>query len=110
MDRYAVVTSPTFEAQARDCASFIALLCQRKGSAERWIETLTEAVLSLDQLPRRYPLVEIEPWRSLDFHRMPIKGHIVYYSVKETEKIVRVHAVIPSKMDQEKALAKLGSK
>ena len=107
METYAVKISQAFGAQASDCASSIALVCQRKGSAERWIEALTEAVLSLDQFPYRYPLVEIEPWRSKGFHRMPVKRHIVYYSVNEEEKVVQVHAVVPARMDQGNALGSL---
>ena len=76
-------------------------------SADRFIDKIEGEISKLDTNPDRIVLVEKEPWRSRGLHKYVIGNYIVYFIIVEQDKIVRVMAVVPYKMDQEKQLKKI---
>ena len=76
-------------------------------SADRFIDKIEGEISKLDTNPDRIVLVEKEPWRSRGLHKYVIGNYIVYFIIVEHDKIVRVMAVVPYKMDQEKQLKKI---
>ena len=55
-------------------------------------------------MPKRYPLIEREPWRSKGFRKMVVHNFIVYYFFDEQKQVVWVTMVIYGKRDQLNAL------
>ena len=51
-------------------------------------------------LPKKYPLIEEEPWRSEGVRKIVVKNFLVYYWIDEEYNKVQVTAVIYSKRDQ----------
>ena len=76
-------------------------------SADRFIDKIEGEISKLDTNPDRIVLVEKEPWRSRGLHKYVIGNYIVYFIIVEQDKIVRVMAVVPYKMDQEIQLKKI---
>ena len=76
-------------------------------SADRFIDKIEGEISKLDTNPDRIVLVEKEPWRSRGLHKYVIGNYNVYFIIVEHDKIVRVMAVVPYKMDQEKQLKKI---
>ena len=107
---YRVEVSNLCLLQLKAIADYVKDDLQAPEASTKWLASMEEALGSLDQFPRRYPLVEQEPWRSFGYRRMKVGKHIAYYQIKETRKTVIVIAVIASKMDQRKALGKFNAK
>ncbi len=76
-------------------------------AARHWSARLEKEITSLSYLPLRYPLLELEPWRSEGIHRMVVDKFIVYYWVDEATKTVWVIAVVLGKRDQQLALREI---
>ncbi len=51
-------------------------------------------------MPLRYPLVNEEPWRTEEIHKMSIENFIVYYWVDDAHSTVWVTAVVYCRRDQ----------
>lgn len=51
-------------------------------------------------MPRRFQLIDWEPWRGMGIHRVPINNFLVYYRIVDAEKEVWVTAVSYNKRNQ----------
>ena len=68
------------------------------------MDDLKASILKLSVLPKKYPLIEEEPWRSEGVRKIVVKNFLVYYWIDEEYNKVQVTAVIYSKRDQIKQL------
>ena len=55
-------------------------------------------------MPRRFPLVDEEPWRTEGIHKMTVDNFIVYYWVNDDTETVWITAVVYGRRDQLAAL------
>lgn len=69
------------------------------------IKDIKETILGLTDLPKRYALIDEEPWRSEGVRKTTAKYFLVYYRVDEENKRTQVTAIIYSKRDQLQQLA-----
>ncbi len=72
--------------------------------ARKWLAKLKQEISELSTMPKRFPLVEEEPWRTNGIRKMPAGNFIVYYWSDEPEHAVWVTAVIYGRRDQLAAL------
>ncbi len=107
---YRVEVSDLCLLQLKAIADYVRDDLQAPEASMKWMASMEEALGSLNQFPRRYPLVEQEPWRSFGYRRMKVGKHIAYYQINEMRKAVVVIAVIASRMDQENAFGKFNAK
>ena len=101
---YQVKISPTAALQLNQTVRYISEILLVPKIAKKWLGVMEAAILALDTLPNRYPLVEEEPWHTKNIRKMVIKGFIVYYLVNENKNVVTVTAVIYERRDQINAL------
>ena len=73
-------------------------------AADNLLDDLKASILKLSVLPKKYPLIEEEPWRSEGVRKIVVKNFLVYYWIDEEYNKVQVTAVIYSKRDQIKQL------
>jgi len=97
---YEVKLTNTAAGQLKDIISYISNILLEPEIAKRWSERIKNDILSLDNMPFRYPLVDKEPWRAEGIHKMKIENFIVYYWVNEETSVVWVTAVVYGKRDQ----------
>ena len=91
----------------RNIFLYIAVDLNAPENAERQINRLWDAILSLDELPGRYRRYETEPWHSLGMRVLPIDNFVVLYIPDLEEKIVRIVTVMYGGRDISEQLKKI---
>lgn len=69
-------------------------------TARNWLANMKKEIRSLSQLPRRFPLVDEEPWHSDGIRKLIANNYFVYFYIDENSYEVWVIAVVYSGMDQ----------
>lgn len=90
--------------QLKNTIGYISDVLLAPEAAKQWSDRIKNDILSLYQLPSRYPLVDDEPWRSEGIHKMPVENFVVYYWVDNDNATVWVTAVVYGRRDQISAL------
>lgn len=90
--------------QMREIAHYISYDLMASEAADNLLDDLKASILKLSVLPKKYPLIEEEPWRSEGVRKIVVKNFLVYYWIDEEYNKVQVTAVIYSKRDQIKQL------
>ena len=90
--------------QMREIAHYISYDLMAPEAADNLLDDLKASILKLSVLPKKYPLIEEEPWRSEGVRKIVVKNFLVYYWIDEEYNKVQVTAEIYSKRDQIKQL------
>lgn len=90
--------------QLKEAVRYISTVIHEPETARHWSGRLQKAILSLDHMPFRYPLVDEEPWRTEGIRKMPVDNFIVYYWANEETAAVWITAVVYGRRDQLSAL------
>lgn len=90
--------------QMREIAHYISYDLMAPEAADNLLDDLKASILKLSVLPKKYPLIEEEPWRSEGVRKIVVKNFLVYYWIDEEYNKVQVTAVIYIKRDQIKQL------
>ena len=90
--------------QMREIAHYISYDLMAPEAADNLLDDLKASILKLSVLPKKYPLIEEEPWRSEGVRKIVVKNFLVYYWIDEEYNKVQVTVVIYSKRDQIKQL------
>jgi len=77
-------------------------------AANRLVDKLEAAILSLSSNPERIPLTHEEPWHSRGIHKMVTGKYIIYFLILDEINTVRVMAVVYGRRDQKKQLKEMG--
>lgn len=91
----------------RNIFLYIAVDLSSPENAEKQIERLWDAILSLDELPERYRCYEDEPWHSRGMRVLPIDNFVILYIPYLEEKVVRIVNIMYSGRDISKQLKKI---
>ncbi len=90
--------------QIQEILSYISNILMAPQTAVAWADLLEDKISSLDVMPERFPFIDIEPWKTLGYHKMSVKNFLVYYYIDDNTKTVWVTAVIYGRRDQLEAL------
>ena len=88
--KYKVVLTEQADIDLRDIYEYIAFTLLVPEIAIGQLERIEQAILSLDEMPKRFKLLELEPWYSRGIHQMPVDNFIVFYIPNNEEKKVTV--------------------
>lgn len=91
----------------RNIFFYIAVDLNAPENAERQINRLWDAILSLDELPERYRRYEDEPWYSRGMRVLPIDNFVILYIPYLEEKVVRIVTVMYGGRDISEQLKKI---
>ncbi len=86
--------------QMRDIVGYISKSLCEPTIARRWSAKIQKAILTLDEMPLRNPLVQNEPWRTRGVRKMIVNNYIVYYLVDEPGAVVWITAVVYGRQEQ----------
>ena len=90
---YSVFYSIKSQADLNNIYSYIAFSLNEYETANAMFNAITGAVDSLEEMPMRHPFVDIEPHRSRQIRKMPVKNFLVFYIAnqeKQSVEIVRI--------------------
>lgn len=81
----------------RDLRSIFEYIAFKLGSMENAIGQLSrleKEIYALCELPERYRLYELEPWRSLGTRLFPVDNYCVFYLTNQEKDVVDVIRVL----------------
>ena len=90
---YSVFYSAKAQADLNSIYSYIAFSLNEIETAVAMFNTITEAIDSLENMPERHPLLDMEPHKSRQIRKMPVKNYLVFYIAnreKQTVEVVRI--------------------
>lgn len=91
----------------RNIFLYIAVDLGAPENAERQINRLWDAILSLDELPERYRCYEDEPWRSRGMRFFSIDNFVILYIPYLKKKVVRIVTIMYDGRDISEQLKKI---
>lgn len=100
-----VVTSMQAEEDLRGIFEYIAFELLSPENAGKQLERLEKQILSLDEMPERFPRYGKEPWYSRGLRFVSIDNYIVFYIPDIEEQTVTILRVMYSGRNIEEQLS-----
>ena len=100
-----VVTSIQAEEDLRGIFEYIAFELLSPENAEKQLEHLERQILSLDEMPERFPRYGKEPWHSRGLRFVVVDNYIVFYIPDIEEQVVTILRVMYSGRNIEEQLS-----
>ena len=91
---YTVQITSRAETDLREIYEYIAYELLSPPTAARQLQRLEEEILSLDQMPNRYPAYQEEPWHSRGLRVLSVDNYLVFYIPDAATQIVSVIRVM----------------
>ena len=79
MKEWEVIFSDIAEAELDDIDFYISSVLLEPKTAEKQVFRILDNVQSLKNMPERYPLYKIEPWRSRGVRTLTVDNYVVFY-------------------------------
>lgn len=92
-----ILTKPAY----KDLLRYVSENLESPNTAHSLMSDINKALLSLSEFPERYPIVDIEPWKSKNMRKMPVKSYIVLYYVKKDMHKVEIARIFYGKRNIE---------
>ena len=105
MEEYAVIITPDAENDLNALDDYITFELLAPDTAVAYITFIRRELRSLSHMPKRFKLVDDEPWHSRGVRRMNAKNFAVFYIVLEEYKEIYIQNVIYQKRDIPKVLS-----
>lgn len=99
MKTYRVEVSEPAERDLLDIIRYISSQLSAPVSAIQMIEHLEEAMMSLSDMPERFPLVLDERLSQMGFRKLIVKNYIVFFSIDEKNNLVDVERILLIRRD-----------
>lgn len=80
-DKYQIIYSPEALEDIRKIYSYIAYELRVPDTALNQVNRIRKEIRSLDLMPMRYSVVDWEPWKSMQMHKVPVDHYVIYYIV-----------------------------
>ena len=100
---FKVITSA--QEDLREIFGYIAFALLLPENAEKQLERLEKQILSLDEMPERFPRYGKEPWHSRGLRFAAVDNYIVFYIPDIEEQVVTVLRVMYSGRNIEQQLS-----
>lgn len=103
---YQVILSDAANRDLRNIFEYIFYELKAPQSASGILDKLEQAVLSLEEMPNRYKVIEREMWLSRKVRLMPVGNYVVIYFVDDDKSIVNIMRVMYGGRDIDAELRK----
>lgn len=104
-ETYAIKYSTKAINDLRDIYSYIAFNLQAPETAAKMVRRIRNSIKELDFMPERNPILDWEPWNSLNTHKMRVGNYLVFYIVDLLQSSVSIVRIVYGKRDIAKALS-----
>ena len=91
---YSVVYSPEALNDLKDIYAYLAYELLVPDTAQDQVNRIRKEIRSLSFLPARYALVDWEPWKSMQMHKVPVDHFVVFYTVSSDTRTVTVIRIV----------------
>ena len=100
MAQYRIAPTEPAEVDLRGIHHYIAVDLANPIAADRLEDELNDAIIKLEDMPRRFPLVDIPKYRAMGYRKMVVSDdYIVLYTIDETQRVVFVERVTNARRD-----------
>lgn len=99
MANFKVDVSAPAQSDLIDIIRYISAQLTSSVSASHLMDIFEEALMSLSDLPHRFPLIDDELLSQLGYRKMIVKNYVVFFSVDDTDKIVNVERILYGRRD-----------
>ena len=99
MDSYLVSYTDEALQDLRDIYGYISSELKAPGIAVAQVKRIRDEVRSLSTFPKRYRVVEWEPWAKREMRQLPVDNFIVFYAVSDDALAVRIVRIFYGKRD-----------
>lgn len=89
-DHYKVLYSPEAFKDIKNIYAYIAFELLVPDIAEKQVNRIREKIRSLDFMPTKFPLVDWEPWKSIQMHQVTVDHYSIFYIIDNSSMIVTV--------------------
>lgn len=79
--KYTVRYSPAAKDDLRGISSYILYTLQSPQAAKHLTTKIRSEIRALSAMAERYPLVDWEPWASMNMRKVPVGNFIVFYQI-----------------------------
>ena len=104
MKKYKVFITDQADKDIRNIYEYIAYSLKAVENAVNQIKRIEKAIYSLDSFPERHRLYELQPWKNIKLHILPVDNYCVFYVPDVKHLTVTIIRVIYGKMDIKKQL------
>ena len=104
---YRIEMTEQAEKDLRDIFEYIAQSSAASETAAKLLERLENRISALFQMPERFKVYDLEPWRSRGLRTMPVDNFIVFYIPDSDRGIVTVIRILYGGRDMESAFEKM---
>jgi toxin ParE1/3/4 len=105
MDEYKIVITPDAETDLNELDDYISFYLMAPDIAISCIRYIRSKIARLRKAPKRYRLIEDEPWHSRGIRRMNAKNFAVFFYVYEEYAEVYIQNIIYQKRDLPRILS-----
>ena len=91
---YTLIISPAAQGDIYDIYRYISFELKAEIAAKSIYDRLITMIDSLVNMPERHPLVDWEPWKSLNVRKVPVDKFVIFYFVNKKESIVSILRVL----------------
>ena len=107
MNEYVVrVTMQALE-QMKEIVHYISNDLMAPDAADNLLDKIKAEITKLSSFPKKYALIDEEPWRNEGVRKIVVKNFLIYYWVDDENNRVQVTAVIYSRRDQFRQLSNM---
>ena len=106
MNEYKIIITPDAEYDLNELDDYITFELLAPDVAINFISDIKEQIKSLNKAPKRFHLVEYEPWHSRNVRRMNVNSFAVFYYIDEDNSEIYIMNVLYQKRDIENIIKK----
>jgi toxin ParE1/3/4 len=94
MASYRVEVSEPAENDLRAILRYISAQLSAPITAIKMIDLIEETLMSLADMPQKFPTVADERLFLLGYRKLPVKNYIIFFTIDETIKVVNVERIL----------------
>ena len=102
--KYDVIIETTATLDLYGILDYISDVLKAPESAERVYWSIKDQVLSLDEMPYRFPLVREEPFASMGVRLMPVESYNAFYIINDEKSEVYVFRILYNRREWQNIL------
>ena len=104
---YEVKITKQAQEHIRDIFDYIVNELLATGAANNLMDKMHKTIASLNQNPKRFQLIDEEPWKNMGIRKVVVNHFLVYYWIDEENMKVQIIAVMSERRDQLNELSKI---
>ena len=107
---FEIKITPQALSNMREINDYIAHEIMNPDAARNLLDKMQQEINNLAAFPKKYRLVDEEPWRSEGVRKIVVDNYLVYYWIDEENSIIQIIAVMSERRDQIAQLSKIKKK